>query len=383
MNFSAEYLTDGFRKNYKEALAAKERGDLVRAKDKFRLAADYLEKLAAISEGEKREENLRNAARLRAVAEAIHVDNCRNIYEDGVGASAVYSPETDGSPAHIYPIDIEDRGEALPAGMEQYFTFYRPNDLCGFDNVIGLEDAKAAVKEYVIDPILYPQAYNYSFLDNKAILLEGPPGTGKTTFAKAVAHEIHQPFALVNVAALVNCYIGETGKNIDKVFAFLRSYAEKHECGITVFFDELDEIAKRRGGEDKASEAAVPALLRNLDGVKGNKAFLILANTNRKDVLDPAIAERFRKLIFIPLPDEKTRRKLFESKLSDVEPQFFEELGLAHAAEISEGLSGRDITFLCDDLKYYLAKIKAGLIERAGIAEHLVRLIEERKSAKI
>lgn len=363
MNFSEEYLYENFKRNYDDALTAKAAGNVALAKSKLYQAASYLEKLALTSAGAKKNERLTRAVRIKAIADAIEL-----------------------------PVQAQPRGKAERApqasaddgsGMEQFFTFYSADDLTdGFDSVIGLEQAKAAVTEYVINPIRYPDAYTYNFLENKAVLLEGPPGTGKTTFAKAVAKEINQPFALINVAALVNCYVGETGKNIDKVFAFLRDYAKKNNCGITVFFDELDEIAKRRGGEDKASEASVPALLRNLDGIKKNKNFLILANTNRKDVLDTAIAERFRKQIYIPLPDEATRKKLFEIKLSDVESEYLERLNFEEAVTHSEGLSGRDITFICDDLKYLLSEIKAGLASVDILNERLIEMLDGRQREK-
>ncbi len=368
MNFSREYLYGRFRTCYGEALSAKGMNDLARAKKCFYEAADYLGLIAGLG-GEERDPCLSQAERLRAVADAIVP---ANVPRADVPVSA-------GGVQSVYP--VAPASEEVPADMGQFFTFYLPGQLAGFESVIGLEAAKEAVTDYVINPVRYPEAYNYSFLDNKAILLEGPPGTGKTTFAKAVAHEIRQPFALINVARLVNCYVGETGKNIDRVFAFLRDYAEKNNCGVTVFFDEFDEIAKRRGSDDKVSEAAVPALLRNLDGVRTNKAFLILANTNRKDMLDPAIAERFRKLIYIPLPDMGMREKLFAAKLADVEPRFSEQLDLHAAAEQSEGLSGRDISFICDDLKYRLSKFKAGLAEGTP-AEELFFLIRERMAAK-
>ena len=381
MGFSEEYLNSKFRESYMQAMTAKNGGNYTLAKQKFAEAADYLEQLARMTEGPKRLEYLKNATRLLSIAAAMKAEN------RGISPTFSAPAPSDGDPAPVslYPVRSQPEKEeplTVPEGMEQFFTFFQPQDLEGFESVIGLEQAKEAVREYVINPTLYPEAYNYDFLDNKAILLEGPPGTGKTTFAKAVASEIRQPFALVNVAALVNCYVGETGKNIDKVFAFLRSYTERNHCGITVFFDELDEIAKRRGGDDKASEAAVPALLRNLDGVKTNKAFLVLANTNRKDVLDTAIAERFRKQIYIPLPDLDMRRRLFACKLSDVEERFMEKLDLDVAADTAEGLSGRDITFLCDDFKYFLSKVKRGAASAEQVFDKLLSLITERRRAK-
>lgn len=359
MNFSEDYLYENFRKNYDEALKANANGNLRIAKDRFYKASDFLDKLALLANGSEKDKFAEKASRLKKIADAISVD----------GISRQSREVCDGKDEN------EDMGE--------FFTFYTADELKeGFDGVIGLESAKQAVTEYIINPVRYPEAYNYNFLNNKSVLLEGPPGTGKTTFAKAVAKEINRPFALINVAGLVNCYLGETGKNIDKIFAYLREYVEKNNCGITVFFDELDEIAKKRGGEDKTSEAAVPALLRNLDGVKDNKNFLILANTNRKDVLDRAVAERFRKQIYVPLPDGGMRIKLFEAKLADIESEFYEELDFEQMGEASEGLSGRDITFICDDFKYYLSKIKAQIIENGGISEQIASLIAERRASK-
>ena len=183
------------------------------------------------------------------------------------------------------------------------------------------------------------------------------------------------------MAALVNCYVGETGKNIDKVFAYLRNYVEKTGQGITIFFDELDEIAKKRGGDDKASAASVPALLRNMDGVKGNKGFLILANTNCPELLDEGILDRFRKRIEVPLPDEETRKKLFLFKLSDVEKEHIEKLDLHRIAKESWGLSGRSISNVCDDFKYALAASSAGVRECGDLTEEILSLIVERRNS--
>ncbi len=364
MNFSENYLYENFRKNYEEALAANKKGNLAAAKDKFVKAADFLDKLAFLANGSEREKYSEQATRLKNIAAAIVAEKSAN---------------GDNSKS------VGERGEKPEAddGVNEFFTFYTPDKInCGFEGVIGLESAKQAITEYIINPVRYPEAYNYNFLNNKSVLLEGPPGTGKTTFAKAVAKEVNRPFALINVGGLVNCYMGETGKNIDKIFSYLRDYVEKNNCGVTVFFDELDEIAKSRGGDDKTSEASVPALLRNLDGVKDNKNFLILANTNRKDVLDRAVLERFRQQIYVPLPDGELRKNLFKAKLDDVENEFREKLDFDDLSERSEGLSGRDITFVCDDFKYFIAKIKAKIIEREDVHTHMVQLISARLQSK-
>ncbi len=328
--------------------------------------------------------NLKNAAKANPektadILEAIRFYENYQISEKPSGA-----PRSNNADSPKSNRTGQKERDSSPASdeMMQFFDFYEPDSLMGFDSVIGLEEAKQAIKKYVINPVLYPEAYNYRYLDNKAILLEGPPGTGKTTFAKAVASEIHQPFALIRMSSLVNCYIGETAKNIDKAFSYLRDYAERNDCGITVFFDEFDEIGKSRSGDDKVAEAAVPALLRNLDGVKTNKSFLILANTNLKAELDRAIQERFRRQIYIPLPDETMRRQLYISKLTEVEEKYTAMLDFDAAAVQSEGLSGRDITYICDDFKYQLGEVKAGLMPENVLADCFTEQIFNRKKEK-
>lgn len=390
MGFSEDYLYRSYEENYRLALQLKERGRLADAAKKLMEAAGYMQQLALMSTEQVRTKRLETVERLKSVASAMaqsapqaaytpaptqspaqntpYTPTQNNVGSSFTGSSA--SSFTGGSGGQV-PIDEE---------MQAYFSFFMPEDVkLGFDGVMGLDKAKEAVREYVINPILYPDAYHYSFEDNKAILLYGPPGTGKTTFAKAVAKEISQPFALINVAALVNCYIGETGKNIDKVFAYLRNYVEKTGQGITVFFDELDEIAKKRGGDDKASAASVPALLRNMDGVKGNKGFLILANTNCPEMLDEGILDRFRKRIEVPLPDEATRKKLFLFKLTDVEEEHIKAIDLDRVAKESWGLSGRSIANICDDFKYKLAASKAGVRACGDYTEEILSLIVERR----
>lgn len=363
MNFSESYLMERFETAYKSGVAAKERGDYPAAREQLAKAASLMRELAECGGLSRRAEREKTAARIENIVLAM----ARN-------APLRKRSSADNSVPAVGAADVSQ--EQIP----DFVTFYPAEEIkSGFDGVVGAEEAKEQIRKYAINPRLYPQAYNYSFLSNMGILLVGPPGTGKTTFAKAVAYEVKQPFAVVNSSSLVNCYIGETGKNVDKLFAFLRGYAEQNDCGITVFFDEFDEIAKRRGGDDKVSEAAVPALLRNLDGMMKNEQFLVLASSNLpREAFDPGIWERFRQRIEIPLPDETSRRKLFELKLKEIEPEFLSQLDLNTAAVRTEGMSGRDISFICDDLKYRLSEIKAGLAMEENLSKYLLSVIARR-----
>ena len=369
MNYLLDKYRTMFDKAYQDALREHKMNNLPPAIRKFREAAEIARKIAEVDPSNQAT-YLERAGKASRIADALEEKlraaapaptHTANVGSPSVGAS--------NSASALSPSDAED--------MSSFYTFFNADSLTiGFDGVIGLEEAKDAVTEYVINPIKYPEAYNYSFMDNKCILLEGPPGTGKTTFAKAVAKEISQPFALVNVASLVNCYVGETAKTIDKVFASLRAYAEENNCGVTVFFDEFDEIAKRRDGDDKASQTAVPALLRNLDGVQRNKNFLIIANTNCQDMLDAGIKDRFRRKIHIPLPDATMRQRFFRDKLNQLEPEYLDKLNFEQLAEESDGLSGRSISQICDDFLHFVSAVKAGLKSCDSFNDVLVNMIK-------
>lgn len=364
MIYSDDFLHNAFKKCYEEAMEASGAGKMQLAKRKLGEAAEYMDKLAMTASAESRQKYAKNAERIRQLAHSIQLPKTNNGDNMGKLDEAVHE-------------DIDVNGS-------EFIEILRKDELTfGFEGVTGLDSAKRAVTEYIINPVRYPKAYNYNFLDNQAILLEGPPGTGKTTFAKAVAKEIDVPFALVKVGALVNYYIGVTGKNIDRIFSYLRDYSQRLGSPVIVFLDEFDEVAKRRGGDDKVSEAAVPALLRNLDGVESNKNLFIIANTNCAGLLDAAIAERFRRIIHIPLPNAAARKELFIAKLGDVEQEFIDEINFESAAELSESLSGRDITFICDDFKRVLSKIKAKIIQQQDLNCVLYELIEERQNTKI
>lgn len=372
MNYMLDQYLGLYEKAYNDAVRANELKNLPLAHRKFTEAAMYSRKLASLDPRSKDTYNSR-ADKLANIAAGIQ----KTIDQSNSARSPV--SVGGGAPQSVGSLTATGSEMEIDEEMSAFYTFYSADSLSGgFESVIGLEEAKEAVTEYVINPIRYPDAYNYNFMDNKCILLEGPPGTGKTTFAKAVAKEIKQPFALVNVAGLVNCYVGETAKTIDKVFASLRSFAERNNSGITVFFDEFDEIAKSRTGDDKASQTAVPALLRNLDGIQQNKNFLIIANTNCVEMLDKGIQDRFRRKIFIPLPDKDMRKRFFKDKLSQLERIYFEKLNTNQLAEASEGLSGRAITYICDDFLRYVGGVKAGLKPGDDLNNVMLNLIKKK-----
>lgn len=258
----------------------------------------------------------------------------------------------------------------------------KPTEKISFYDIIGLDAAKAAIHKLLIDPLKNPEVYaRYGIKAGGFILLEGPPGTGKTTFAKAAASELSVPFAEVDSNALIDSFIGKTGKNIDRMFAEARALAEKNGTPVVLFLDEIDYLAQKRGGENKTAAEAVPTLIKQMDGFStGADNIVLIAATNIKDSLDAAVLSRFRNVIHIPLPTESEREKLFALKLRRVGKADLDSMDLGDAARRSDGFSGRDISQVALDMLNALAARDAGLRELpAPVGELLGALIDARR----
>lgn len=337
---------------YKAATAANAKGDIPTAKKHFMRAAELMEEIAEKGEPALRRGREERARKLKYIAENLRAEVAA---DDGVVS--------------------EDRGKS---DIPSFINATKPDEKISFDDIIGLDEAKSAIHRLLIDPLKNPAAYaRYGIKAGGFILLEGPPGTGKTTFAKAAASELDMPFADVNANSLVDSYIGKTGKNIDKMFAEARALAKSSGNPVVLFIDEIDYLSQKRGGENKTAAEAVPALIKQMEGFStGADDLVIIAATNIKETLDAAILSRFRSVIHIPLPTCADRRAIFDSKLKNIDAEDLAELDLNAAAEASDGFSGRDITQVALDLKNALAARDAKIrpIDRP-LSEFLMGLI--------
>jgi transitional endoplasmic reticulum ATPase len=216
-----------------------------------------------------------------------------------------------------------------------------------WDDVGGLDSAKQALQEAVEWPIRYPNLYK--FMNAKAakgILLYGVPGTGKTLLAKALAHESQANFISVKGPEFLSKWVGESEKAIRETFRKARQAAP---C--IIFMDEIDAIVPTRGrGESsQVTERMVSQLLTEIDGLEGLKNVMLLAATNRPDIIDPALlrAGRFGKHIEVGLPDKAARKQIFKIHLKG--KPLADDVDLESLASIMEGKSGADIEALCDE----------------------------------
>ncbi len=180
----------------------------------------------------------------------------------------------------------------------------------------------------------------------KGILLYGPPGTGKTLLAKAVANESEANFISVKGPEFLSKWVGESEKAVRETFRKARQAAP---C--VVFMDEIDAIAPTRGSgfDSHVTERVVSQILTELDGLEELRGVVVIAATNRPDIIDPALLRpgRFDRLIFIPPPDRKAREEIF--KIHTRGKPLAEDVDIAKLAEMTENYTGADIAAVCNE----------------------------------
>jgi transitional endoplasmic reticulum ATPase len=263
-----------------------------------------------------------------------------------------------------------------------------------WEEVGGLENVKRELQEAIEWPLKYPDLYKkLGHTMPKGILLHGPSGTGKTLLAKAVATESEANFISVRGPELLSKWVGESERGIREVFRRARQSAP---C--VIFFDEIDSIAPVRGigGDSMVTERVVSQLLTELDGIQALQGVVVLAATNRADMLDTALLRpgRFDKLVFVPMPDKDARLKILE--IHTKEKPLARDVDLTKIAEMTEGFSGADVYSVANTavslvLHEYLAKYPtpeeaAKHAEEASVSmrhfEEAIRKIRQQKEGK-
>jgi len=215
-----------------------------------------------------------------------------------------------------------------------------------WEEIGGLDEVKAQLEEAVIWPLEHPKVFEQADVQPpRGILLCGPPGTGKTMLAKALANESGVNFISVKGPALVSKYVGESEKAIRDVFQQARQAAP---C--ILFFDEIDAIAPVRGADASSgtfSDRLVGQLLVEMDGIEKLSQVLVLGATNRPDAIDPALRRpgRFEHVVQIPLPDEKSRLQIL--RVHTARKTLGPDVDLAGYAARTEGFSGADLESVC------------------------------------
>ncbi|MEM2338268.1 MAG: CDC48 family AAA ATPase [Candidatus Bathyarchaeia archaeon] len=216
-----------------------------------------------------------------------------------------------------------------------------------WEDIGGLADVKLELQEAVEWPLKYPEVFEH--LDAKppkGILLYGPPGTGKTLLAKAVANESEANFISIKGPELLSKWVGESERAVREIFRKAKQAAPS-----IIFFDEIDSIAPVRGGgygDSHVTERVISQLLTEMDGLEELRGVVIIAATNRPDIVDPALLRpgRFDKLLYVPLPDLEARKEILKIHLK--KKPLAEDISIDDLAKRTEGYTGADLAAICN-----------------------------------
>ncbi len=289
-------------------------------------------------------------------------------------------------------VTMEDFENALkdvyPSAMREV---YLETPDVRWTDIGGLESIKKELQEAVEWPLKYPDLYTtIGYSMPKGVLLYGPSGTGKTLLAKSVATESEANFISVRGPELLSKWVGESERGVREVF---RRARQASPC--VIFFDEIDALAPVRGlgGDSMVTERVVSQLLTELDGIQSLAGVVVLAATNRMDMVDPALlrAGRFDKLLYIPSPDKEARRSILEIHIKH--KPVAADLDIGRVAEMTEGFSGADLTSVVNTavslvLQEYIASFpkpedaKKHAAEAAVTMRHFEDAIRKVKSSR-
>ncbi len=244
-----------------------------------------------------------------------------------------------------------------------------------FSDVAGLEEAKTEVME-IVDFLKNPKKYtNLGGKIPKGALLVGPPGTGKTLLAKAVAGEANVPFFSISGSDFVEMFVGVGASRVRDLF---KQAKEKAPC--IVFIDEIDAVGRARGrnpnfGANDERENTLNQLLTEMDGFGTNSGVIILAATNRADILDKALlrAGRFDRQINVELPDIREREAIFKVHLRPIKLE--EGFDVTFLAKNTPGFSGADIANVCNEAALIAARGNKTVVEKQDFLDAIDRII--------
>jgi AFG3 family protein len=244
-----------------------------------------------------------------------------------------------------------------------------------FANVAGLEEAKVEIKE-IVDFLKQPKKYTQLGAKiPKGALLVGPPGTGKTLLAKAVAGEAKVPFFSLSGSDFVEMFVGVGASRVRDLF---RQAKEKSPC--IIFIDEIDAIGRARGknlaqGANDERENTLNQLLTEMDGFGTNSGIIVLAATNRADILDRALmrAGRFDRMIYVDMPDLNERKDIFKVHLKPIKVDL--SVDVDFLARQTPGFSGADIANICNEAALIAARTNKETVGKEDFLSAVDRII--------
>jgi cell division protease FtsH len=267
-------------------------------------------------------------------------------------------------------------GQIFSIGKSKAKLFDEKNDVkITFENVAGLEGAKEEIQE-IVEFLKNPEKYtSIGGKIPKGALLVGPPGTGKTLLAKAVAGEAKVPFFSLSGSDFVEMFVGVGASRVRDLFK-----QAKEKAPAIIFIDEIDAVGRARGknnfsGGNDERENTLNQLLTEMDGFGTDTNVIVLAATNRADVLDKALmrAGRFDRQIYVDLPDIRERKEIFEVHLKNIKKE--EELDTDFLAKQTPGFSGADIANVCNEAALIAARKDKKAVNKQDFLDAVDRIV--------
>ena len=257
---------------------------------------------------------------------------------------------------HELEIELEHNGPALFPRLGQSPERHEEEDErkdrppVSWDDIVGLEEAKRAIKEAIIYPIMRPDLFPLGW--PRGILLFGPPGCGKTLLASAVAYEVDAEFIEVSGADVMSKWLGEAEKNVANLFARAREVASSGRPAV-IFIDEVDSLFGTFNNEVGGEVRVRNQFLREMDGILDKTKRIqvyVIGATNKPWAIDPPFIRRFQKRILVPPPDFEARIGLFKLYTRDI--KLASDVDFEELAHLTRGYTGNDIKDICMDAYY-------------------------------